>query len=60
MGISMVKDQVTVTIDRDVLKRVEQVGEEAYPGASRSYVVETLLRSALAEKRYKLDISVVR
>lgn len=56
----MVKDQVTVTIDRDLLKRVEQVRKEAYPGASRSLVIELLLRSALTEKRYKLDISVAR
>lgn len=56
----MVKDPITVTIDRAVLKRLDQVKEEYYPGASRSYVIEDLLRSALAEKRYKLDISIAR
>jgi len=53
----MVKDQITVTIDRTVLKRVEAVMRENYPGASRSYVIERLLREALTSRR---DISVTK
>jgi len=53
----MVKSQVTIMIDRDVLRRVEELREKHYPGASRSFVIELLVRRSLPPKE---DIAVVR
>jgi len=54
----MVKYQISVTIESDILDAVEKLQKETYVGASRSYVVETLLRQALGKS--DSDISVVR
>jgi len=54
----MVKRQVTFMIDDKVLKRVEDLRREMFPGASRSFVIEFLVRRGLTT--YKGDISVTK
>lgn len=44
---NMVKDALHVTIERKVLKRIEDYQKIRYPGLSKSAVVEILLREAL-------------
>lgn len=54
----LVKVQVTVTIDRDVLKKVDELVEIRFLGvASRSAVIEYYLKKGLETER--ADISVV-
>lgn len=43
----MVKEQISVTLDRDLLKRLDGYKKINYPGVSRSAVVEMLLRKQL-------------
>ena len=54
----MVKRQVTFMIDDKVLRRVEEIRREEFPGASRSFVIEFLIRRGLTT--YRGDISVTK
>ena len=56
-AINVVKYPITVTIEGEILDEIEKLRKTTYVGASRSYVVETLLRIALKKET---DISVAR
>lgn len=43
----MVKAQISITIDRGVLKKVDAFQEKEHPGGSRSYAIEILVREGL-------------
>ena len=51
----MTKYAISVTIEGEILDAIEELQEKIYKGASRSYVIEQLLKQALKEKA---DISV--
>ena len=53
----MVKSQVTVTIERELLSVIEEYRKKVYPGVSRSGVFGILLREAMSHRR---EISVAR
>lgn len=54
----MVKDQITITIEREIRKKIDDLVQEfSVYGSNRSAVIETLLKEALREKR---DISIVK
>ena len=54
----MVKDQITITIERDIRKRIDDIVKEfSVYGSNRSAVIENLLKEALREKK---DISIVK
>jgi metal-responsive CopG/Arc/MetJ family transcriptional regulator len=55
----MVKDQISVTLEREIRKKVDAFGHSKYPGLSRSAVIEILLREALsAQPIAASDLSV--
>ncbi len=53
----MVKSQVTVTIEQELLSIIEEYRKKVYPSLSRSAVFGILLREAMSHRR---EISVVR
>jgi len=55
----MVKSTVSHTIEREILKEVEEIWRKDYPGASRSYVIEVLLRDAIKSRKLK-DVSIAK
>jgi len=52
----MVKDKVTVSIDRALLKEIDAIVERhSHMGSSRSAVMEYYLKKGIAEDRRKLQ-----
>lgn len=48
----MVKAQITITIEQQILKRVDSLLEDSqeFAGASRSYVIEKFVRESLKSR----------
>lgn len=44
----MAKDRVSLSIETDVVSKIETYNRETFPGLSQSAVVEILLRDALS------------
>jgi metal-responsive CopG/Arc/MetJ family transcriptional regulator len=53
----MVKSQVTITIERELLSSIDEYRKRIYPDLSRSAVFGILLREAISHRK---EISVVR
>jgi len=58
----MVKRPICVTIDKEVLCEIEDLRTSHYRGATRSYVVEELLKIGLErlERLRKCDLSITK
>ncbi|MBA7652780.1 hypothetical protein ES703_60619 [subsurface metagenome] len=55
----MVRLKVSHTLSEELVKQIEAFRDAEYPGASRSLVIEQLLRKSLKiAPRKKVDISV--
>jgi metal-responsive CopG/Arc/MetJ family transcriptional regulator len=54
------RHNVTLSIDGDILKKIDEVRDEYFPRLSRSRVVEILLDEVLKKYRHDVKISVVK
>ena len=53
----MVKEQLTVTIDKELLSRIWSYKKKSYPYLSKSAMIEILLAEAMSRRK---EISVAR
>lgn len=54
----MVKENLGATVDKTVLKWIQEYRKKTYPGLSFSAVVELLLREAMRQHQQQ-DLSIV-